>query len=282
MTDARRNDYCPPAEPIVTGHISLSRYGYCYREDGLPGWLLTLTLKGGAYFRTVDGKRFEAFPGDLVLIAPKTRQEYGVEQLNWNVVWLVFEAPAVWESWLGSWPREGDGHYRLSLTKTEPKLRNRIIGLVRDTHRLATGDSPHRASLAMNALEAALIWADHANPRSALKSVDHRVRRAVDFIRGRLSHRIGLPDIAEAAGVSVPHLLRLFRSAMKQTPMAFLESERMTRARQLLDLTPLSVQSIAWEVGFENPFYFTTRFKRLTGRCPRAFRESRRQSSNGR
>jgi AraC family transcriptional regulator of arabinose operon len=276
MADERRNDYCPPAEPIVTGHIPLSRSGLCYREDGLPGWLLMLTLKGGAYFLTPDRKRFESVTGDLVLIAPMARQEYGVDGPKpWDVVWHVFEAPAVWERWLGAWPCEGEGHYRLSLSGANVKLRDRIIRLLCETHQLATGDSPHRELLAMNALEAALIWADQANPLSRLRSTDQRVRRAVDFIRSRLSHRIGLPDIAEAAGVSLPHLSRLFRSAMKQTPMAFLESERMTRARQLLEVTPLPVQSIAWEVGFENAFYFTTRFKKLTGRSPRAWRESR-------
>lgn len=276
MADQRRNDYCPPAEPIVTGDHPVPPPGHCCREDGLPGWLLTLTVSGRAYFQTPDGRRFDTNFGDLVLIAPEARQEYGVHgPKSWQVVWQVFQAPALWEGWLGTWPCEGDGHYRLQLAGVEQKLRDRIIRLLRDAHQLATGDSPHRELLAMNALEAALIWADQANPLSQSRSTDQRVRRAVDFIRSRLSHRIGLPDIAKAAGISVPHLSRLFRQTTKQTPIAFLESERMTRARRLLEVTPLPVQSIAWEVGFENAFYFTTRFKKLTGRSPRAWRESR-------
>jgi len=47
----------------------------------------------------------------------------------------------------------------------------------------------------------------------------------------------------------------------------------MTRAGQLLRLTPNPIKEIAMEVGYSDPFYFSLRFKRHTGLSPKAFRE---------
>ena len=57
------------------------------------------------------------------------------------------------------------------------------------------------------------------------------------------------------------------------TPQQFLEQQRLDRARQLLELSGRSIGDIAADVGFDNPFYFTLRFKRLTGLSPRDYRK---------
>jgi AraC family transcriptional regulator of arabinose operon len=72
--------------------------------------------------------------------------------------------------------------------------------------------------------------------------------------------------------MSVSRVAHLFREQVGVTPQQFLERQRMERASQLLEMTALSVKEIAHQVGFENPFYFTLRFKRQTGQSPTAFR----------
>jgi AraC-like DNA-binding protein len=49
--------------------------------------------------------------------------------------------------------------------------------------------------------------------------------------------------------------------------------QRINRARQLLELTAMSIKEIAAEVGYENPFYFSLRFKKQTGTSPRDYRQ---------
>jgi AraC family transcriptional regulator of arabinose operon len=72
-------------------------------------------------------------------------------------------------------------------------------------------------------------------------------------------------------------MAHLFRAQVGQTPQRFLEQQRLDRAKQLLAFTPNSIKTIAYELGFENPFYFTLRFKRYTGSSPRQYRKSAQQ-----
>jgi transcriptional regulator GlxA family with amidase domain len=54
--------------------------------------------------------------------------------------------------------------------------------------------------------------------------------------------------------------------------MDFLEEVRLTRARELLGSTELSIQRIASEVGFRDPHYFGRVFRQRVGKSPRNYR----------
>jgi len=56
--------------------------------------------------------------------------------------------------------------------------------------------------------------------------------------------------------------------------MDYLEAMRMEQARLLLLRTDLSVQEIATRVGYEDAYYFSTRFRRRTGCPPTTWRKA--------
>jgi AraC family transcriptional regulator of arabinose operon len=126
----------------------------------------------------------------------------------------------------------------------------------------------------MNALEELLLWCDTQNPRSAESKLDPRVLDAMNFMCRSLDRKLTLDDVADAGGLSASRLSHLFKLQVGATPQQFLEQQRLNRAMQLLEMTPLSIKEIARQVGFDNPFYFTLRFKRHTGKSPREYRRS--------
>jgi len=54
----------------------------------------------------------------------------------------------------------------------------------------------------------------------------------------------------------------------------FLETQRLRRARELLEHTLLNLTEIAEKVGFSSPFYLSLRFKKQFGVSPRDYRAS--------
>ena len=92
------------------------------------------------------------------------------------------------------------------------------------------------------------------------------------FLLESLARPLTLAEVARASGLSVSRLSYRFKTEVGQTPMQFLETQRMTRARQLLQLTNRPVAAIALEVGFESPIHFSLRFRKAIGVSPRAFR----------
>lgn len=90
-----------------------------------------------------------------------------------------------------------------------------------------------------------------------------------------LATRYDLPALAARFGVSTRTLLRRFGAETGHTPLAYLHTARVRRARHLLETTDRPVAAIATDVGYQDPGTLTTLFLRHTGRHPSTHRATR-------
>jgi AraC family transcriptional regulator, arabinose operon regulatory protein len=260
----------PKITQIVTGWFHERHKYSAWRPRGTDDWLLVCTLGGRGRFGFADGELI-ADPGDLVLLRPGTLHDYGLEptRQRWDLLWTHFHPRPHWMDWL-NWPAFAPGLMRLRLE--DRTLRRRIEQRFAAAHALATTARSRREDLAMNALEELLLWCDGINPAAQSAKIDSRIQAVMDHICRNVSEKITLDTLADLAGLSVSRFAHLFRQQAGTTPQQFLELQRINRAKQLLELTAMSVKEISAEVGYENPFYFTLRFKRNTGKSPRTYR----------
>ncbi len=275
---ARANTPAPPPGTLVTGHFHKGPRYATYRAHGTRDWLLVYTVSGRGRFGHAGGECITR-PGDLVLVRPGILHDYGTArgQRHWEPLWAHFIPRPAWLPWL-DWPEAAPGLHRLALRghETAPRLAQRF----RDAIRLNAGPSRQREALALNALEEVLLWCDLANPRRDTAGLDSRIRHSLEFICEHFAEALNVARIAAECGLSPSRFAHLFRAQTGETPQRYLELQRLNRARQLLEFTQEPVTAIARAVGFENPFYFTLRFKRHGGASPRAWR-SRRKREGG-
>jgi AraC family transcriptional regulator len=102
------------------------------------------------------------------------------------------------------------------------------------------------------------------------------LNKAIDFIEANLDQSIGLPAIAEAAGLSVSHFARQFRAAVGEAPHQYLLQRRIENAKQRLAKTDASIAEIAFTCGFANQEHLTRILKRACGLSPAAYRKALR------
>lgn len=81
-------------------------------------------------------------------------------------------------------------------------------------------------------------------------------------------------ELAARAMITRRQLERLFRLHLNDTPSGFYLDLRLDKARQLLCQTQMSITQVSVACGFELPSYFTRRYKRRFGRCPREERQA--------
>lgn len=258
---------------IVTGHYRRGTSYAALRPQGCHDHLLIYTVAGAGRF-THAGGEFVAAPHEVVLIEPFVPHGYATDARagRWELLWAHFVPPPSWRPWL-QWPEvsgQARGYRRLEIHDAE--ARQQVARHLTEAVRIMSGYRLRRAPLALTAIEAAVLWCDEQNPRSALARLDPRIRQALDRLCRGLGETIRLSELARSCGLSPSRLTHLFRKQVGLTPQRFLQEQRLARACQLLELTGQTVAEIAYEVGYDNPFYFTRRFKLATGRSPRAFR----------
>jgi len=105
-------------------------------------------------------------------------------------------------------------------------------------------------------------------PATLHPRVQHRLE---DFIQAHLHEEIDLDALASVANVSRFHFARAFRASKGSSAMAYLEQRRIERAQDLIRSGESTLAQVASLVGYEDPSYFTRRFRLRTGLTPSAW-----------
>lgn len=92
------------------------------------------------------------------------------------------------------------------------------------------------------------------------------------WMRSNLDRPLSLDAVADQANISVRTLNRQFREQFGTTPLQWLLLERVERAKELLEMSDLSVERIASEVGFGSAVTLRQHFARRVGVPPQRYR----------
>ncbi len=112
-----------------------------------------------------------------------------------------------------------------------------------------------------------------------LKHGDHAIVKAQQFLAGNRTCPISVADLAAQACLEPRTFLRRFSKATGMKPMEYQQQIRISRAREMLELTRLGVEEIAGKAGYEDLKNFRRVFKRIVGLSPSDYR--RRFSGDG-
>ena len=103
------------------------------------------------------------------------------------------------------------------------------------------------------------------------KLIDHAVKFVEDNIaRSELS----VEELSSELGMSRVHLYKKLVAITGKTPIEFIRVIRLKRAAQLLRESQQNVSEIAYQVGFNNPKYFSKYFKDMYGVLPSTYQET--------
>ncbi|WP_405060722.1 helix-turn-helix domain-containing protein [Kribbella sp. NBC_01505] len=249
----------PEVRRLVAGEFDEGPEYSTYRSRGTTDWLLVLTLHGSGHFSEIVVER-----GTVVLVRPGTPHDYGTVGERWHFRYAHLHPKPEWLPFL-DWPEVAPGILCLQLTRVE-----KIADYLLDAARYQRFPLPQGEQLSVNSLEAALLWCDTHNPKAA--RIDDRLLRVVELIDQDLKTPLDLPALARAANLSVSRFAHLFREQLGVSPQQFVERRRLDAAARLLTLTTRSIASVAAEVGFTDPLYFSTRFRLHTGTSPTTYR----------
>ena len=240
------------------------------RAGGTRSWLMEYTAGGCAELRTETGTH-GLHEGDIFLYRPEVRQDYGMVG-EWNHHWVSFFPRSHWSRWL-DWPELDPGLARLRVT--DPRLRKTVLGLFREGTELSRMPWHQTAEFITNQVERILLWLDTINPLHGEALLDNRVRNTLQFIAQHHRERLTLATLARECALSPSRFSHLFRYEMNVAPLQYLNRYRIDRAKEMLRWTTEPIAEIAYNVGFDNPLYFSRIFHKHVGRSPRDYRRQR-------
>ncbi len=101
---------------------------------------------------------------------------------------------------------------------------------------------------------------------------DEVVAQAQQWLQSRLSSPVSMALLATQLRLTPRTLNRRFKRATGMTPLSYLQSLRITAAKELLRHSNLTVGDIAWQQGIQDVSYFSQLFRHHSGMSPLQYR----------
>ncbi|MFO7955856.1 MAG: AraC family transcriptional regulator [Candidatus Brocadiia bacterium] len=253
----------------------LTGYGGSRRSAVLDALYPHLVTRGHGTFASGNGS-FRIGPGDMFCVWPGIAHDFGEDPDDpWHFYWmkLAGEGAEPLARAVGFTPS------RQTLRPVEPERAIRCFQAMFEFYARREDREPYRAlSLLFELVSACRGF---TGTRQSGSSRERLVREARALLVSLLDTGINVSGLADRLHVSRQVLLAAFRQELDTTPIDYIQSLRLERAKRLLAKTDLKVSVVARACGYGNEKYFYRRFRELTGLTPGSWRsEHTRQAAD--
>ncbi|MDA3847865.1 MAG: response regulator [Vallitaleaceae bacterium] len=104
------------------------------------------------------------------------------------------------------------------------------------------------------------------------RKVSNVIYKAKIYIDENYNKEIGLKEVSEAVAISPQYFSKIFKEEIGVNFIDYITKVRINRAKELLNAQTLSIKEIAFEVGYNDPNYFSRLFKKIEGISPTEYK----------
>lgn len=262
------------------GILCMPVLGYdCYRKQWAQPPMhvheecleVTLCLRGDLEFET-KSRIYPFKPGSMFVTGPKDVHRLRSYPKGMSKLWFLFRIPDKDFPLLNLPCDEAR-----TLLRDLMQLPNRLFAgsdevrrlfkkLFREYDTLPHG-TPGRSLRLRSTVLALLLSVIEAAKVPSRDRVEVRLRNLVDEMREHPEHDYPIDKTAERLGLSPSSLLVRFKRLTGSPPHAFLLSQRIAKAKEMLS-SAVPVAVVAHRLGFSSSQHFSNHFKAATGASP--------------
>lgn len=105
-----------------------------------------------------------------------------------------------------------------------------------------------------------------------------RINQVVEYIHRYYMRPIPLEELSSLVQLSTGHFCEIFKKHMGYTPTTYIQTVRVSQAKELLLNTDMKIKDVSAAVGFKDEYYFSRIFKKIEGLSPTSFVLAARQT----
>lgn len=238
------------------------------QRSDLVSFLCFIVLSGEGEL-SYEGQTYQLGEGDCVFIDCRKAYSHSTSDNLWSLQWCHFYAPslpAVYEKY-----KERGGRPVFHPGDLTP-----FTSLLTDLYNLASSSDYIRDMRINEKLGSllTLLMEQSWHPESVTVSRKRMELAAVkEYLDEHYTEKIMLEELAEKFFINKFYLSKIFKETYGTTVNNYLISKRITRAKQLLRFTDMTVDEVGVAVGMGDANYFSRMFRKVEGISPREYRK---------
>lgn len=249
------------------GYYPQARGHYTYRKKGLPENFLFYCVDGKGWY-SIGGEKFAVSPNEFFILPQNTEHAYGSDEGEpWTIYWVHFGGASLPDFNETQTVKEHFRPLHIKTSDTIVALFNKIYQTLEAGYSI---DNLLFANFCFNHYLTLFLYnAKHFD--SAVVRTDV-VTNAIAYMQENVAANLTLQDLCSHFHYSPSRFSSLFKQRTGYSPIDYFIQLKMQKASQLLDFTNQSIKDVAAAFGFDDPYYFSRRFRKTIGMSPKKYR----------
>ncbi len=258
------------------GFYPNARTHYRKRKAGINENILIYCIDGAGSIHTRNDIYKLQSNNYFIIPAHETHSYWASERSPWSIYWIHFggELSLNFKEYFGK------------VISIEQSSKSRIDDRINLFNELLTTlelgfsiQNLYYANLCLNSLLASFFFVETYRTVKGHKSSDP-VDQSILFMQKNINRHLKIEDIASHVSLSESHLSKLFRNKTGSSPLDYFINLKMQEAVRLLTHKFLKIKEVAYQLGYNDPYYFTRIFTRHIGASPASFVKISRRKNN--
>lgn len=249
------------------GFYPNARNHFRKRKKGIKEHILIYCIDGNGIIHTRD-KNYELYPNTFFIIDAHEAHSYWASKEDpWSIYWLHFGGHRSLEF-------KQYFHKIISIDRSKnSRIEDRINLFNEILTSLESGFSKNNieyANLCLNSLLASFFYWDTYRAVKGIKSSDP-VDKSILFMQKNIGEDLKIRDISFHVNLSESHYSKLFKNKTGSSPLDYFINLKMQEAIRLLTNRSMRIKEVAYNLGYNDPCYFSRIFSKHIGANPRSF-----------
>lgn len=258
------------------GYFPKAANHYRERRNGCTDNILIYCIRGKGWY-SIRNQRFEVSTNQFILLpATNAHMRYGADETDpWTIYWIHFSGNDM-DLFNQSFGIElYDGPQSISFNEKGIQLWDTMY------NNLELGFSRENLSninLCLYHFIATFLFPEKKSDGQKQEASD-LISDTILHMHKELSSHLTVQDLALKHNLSASHFSSLFRKATGMSPMDYFIHLKLQKACLQLHSTDKKIKSIALDIGYEDPYYFSRLFKNHMNVSPDEYRGLQRKQA---
>lgn len=256
------------------GFFPKAKFHYRERPYGCADNILIYCVGGKGHYQT-DKESFVLQPNQFFILPPGKFHIYQADLHDpWSIYWIHFSGNMVKS--LNKWMNIEKFTKPTSITPDQ-----KIIDQWSDIYyALEAGLTENNLAFANLCLYRFLSFFLCSPNQYSYSRKEKPISQSIAYMKSNIDKLLTVDDLANQMNYSSSHFTSLFKKTTSVSPIEYFIKLKVQHACQLLSQTDLRISEVARKLGYDDSFYFSRLFKKVTGKSPKDYKQSVTNANN--
>jgi len=265
----------PEGYSFILGRVNYSKVHPPLELHIHEGMVEIVLIVKGKQIYTVAGNNFLVRSGDIFITFPdEPHSTAGHPEDKSLLYYLIINLEKLKDGFIGCDDKEGKLIVQ-SLNRIKRRVFKGSECLKPILDKVVTAyfsDCPYKNTIIRNLISDFIINIIIESERVDEALDSSSMQKVLDYIEKNICEDIGVPMLAEIAGLSEARFKINFRKQIGIPPREYVLRRKIEAAKNMLKNSDITITELAHEMSFSSSQYFSTVFKRFTLMSPKEFR----------